>query len=131
MHQGSYGVPLSPDDERWRPLRRLLANVHAPHRRPLFVAETSCEGDRRAAWFRYVAEEVRDALRTGLPVEGICLYPVLSHLGWDNDRYCPTGLLEMEAPHGRRAVHAPLARELRRQQAEFAALPRGDEEAVA
>jgi hypothetical protein len=70
VHQGSYGVPLSPCDERWRPLRRLLADVHARYRRPLFVAETSCEGDRRAAWFRYVAEEVREALRTGLPVEG-------------------------------------------------------------
>ncbi len=56
---------------------------------------------------------------------------MLSHLGWDNDRYCPNGLLEMEAPHGRRAVHAPLARELRRQQAEFAALLKGGEGAAA
>jgi hypothetical protein len=46
---------------------------------------------------------------------------VLSHPGWDNDRYCPNGLLEMEPRHGRRPVHAPLARELRLQQAEFAA----------
>ena len=55
-----------------------------------------------------------------MPVEGICLYPVLSHPGWDNDRYCPNGLLEMEPKHGRRPVHQPLARELRRQQQEFA-----------
>ena len=133
VHQGGYGVPLSPYDERWRPLRHLLADVHARYRRPLFVAETSCEGDRRAAWFRHVAEEVRAAIRMGVPVEGICLYPVLGHPGWDDDRYCPNGLLEMEAHHGRRAVHAPLARELRRQRAEFAALLEGggEEEAVA
>jgi hypothetical protein len=37
----------------------------------------------------------------------------------------------MEAHHGRRAVHAPLARELRRQRAAFAALLEGGEEAVA
>ena len=95
------------------------------------MAETSCEGDRRASWFRHVAEEVREALRMGLPVEGVCLYPVLSHPGWDDDRYCDNGLLEMEAHHGRRTVHAPLARELRRQQAEFAALLRGGDEAAA
>lgn len=131
VHQGSYGVPLSPYDERWRPLRHLLADVHERYQRRLFVAETSCEGNRRASWFNYVAEEVREALRMGLPVEGICLYPVLSHLGWDNDRYCDNGLLEMEVHHGRRTVHAPLAQELRRQQAEFAALLRSDKEVVA
>ncbi len=128
LHQGSHGQPLSPYDERWRPLRHLLADVHERYRRPLFVAETSCEGDRRASWFRYVAEEVHEALRMDLPIEGICLYPVLSHPGWDNDRYCDNGLFEMQSQHGRRTVHAPLAQELRRQQIEFATLLRGDKE---
>ena len=42
---------------------------------------------------------------------------MLSHPGWDDDRYCPNGLFEMEPHHdGRRPVHAPLAAELRRQQ---------------
>ena len=52
-----------------------------------------------------------------MPLEGACLYPVLSHPGWDDERYCPNGLLEM-GPVGnrRRPVHAPLAAELRRQQ---------------
>jgi hypothetical protein len=56
---------------------------------------------------------------------------VLSHPGWDNDRYCDNGLLEMEHHHGRRVVHAPLADELRRQRAELAALMREDRNAVA
>jgi hypothetical protein len=58
----------------------------------------------------------------GVPVEGICLYPVLSHPGWSNGRMCPNGLFEMEPRHGRRPVHAPMAAELRRQQAAFEAL---------
>ena len=65
---------------------------------------------------RYVCEEVRAAIGMGVPVEGICLYPVLSHPGWDDGRYCPNGLFEMEARDGRRVEHAPLAAELRRQQ---------------
>ncbi|WP_245624433.1 beta-glucosidase [Belnapia moabensis] len=120
LHEGRDAAPLSVFDERWVPLRELLAKVHNHFKRPIFVAETSIEGDRRALWLRYVAEEVREAIRAGVPVEGICLYPVLSHPGWDNDRYCPNGLLEMEPKHGRRPVHAPLARELRRQQQDFA-----------
>ncbi|MBC4014030.1 beta-glucosidase [Siccirubricoccus deserti] len=131
LHEGRDAAPLSVFDERWVPLRALLARVHARFQRPIFVAETSIEGDRRALWLRYVADEVIAALEAGVPVEGICLYPVLSHPGWDNDRYCPNGLLEMEPKHGRRPVHLPLAQELRRQQARLAALFGTGEEAAA
>ena len=96
--------------------------MHSRYRRPIFIAETSIEGDRRPLWLHYVADEVMAAIRAGTPVEGICLYPVLSHPGWENDRMCPNGLLEMEAKAGCRAVHGPLALELRRQQAAFADL---------
>jgi hypothetical protein len=110
------GGPISPFDPRARPLRDLLAGVHARYGRPILLAETSIEGERRADWLRHVGAEVREAIRAGVPVEGFCLYPVLSHPGWDDDRYCPNGLLEMEARDGRRMEHAPLAAELRRQQ---------------
>jgi hypothetical protein len=122
------GEPLSPFDSRARPLRELLAGVHARYRRPVFVAETSIEGERRADWLRHVGAEVREAIRANTPVEGICLYPVLSHPGWDNDRYCPNGLLEMEVRHGRRVEHAPLAAELRRQRRLCEALFSGRDE---
>jgi len=121
LHEGRDAAPLSVFDERWVPLRELLARVHARYQRPLFLAETSIEDHRRALWLRYIGDEVMGALEAGTPVEGICLYPVLGHPGWDNERYCPNGLLEMEMRHGRRGVHAPLAQELRRQQAAFAA----------
>lgn len=39
-----------------------------------------------------ICSEVAIARRRGIPVEGICLYPVLNHLGWDNDRDCQNGL---------------------------------------
>jgi hypothetical protein len=122
LHEGHDAAPLSVFDERWVPLSALLAGVHARYRRPIFVAETSCEGDRRAPWLHHVAGQVAEAIRQGVPVEGICLYPVMSHTGWDDDRYCPNGLLEMEHRAGRRLVHAPLAAELRRQQEDLAAL---------
>jgi hypothetical protein len=116
------GEPLSPFDARYHPLHELFATVYARYGRPMFLAETSIEGPPRAAWLRYVGEEVRTAIRRGIPLEGICLYPVVSHDGWDEDRHCANGLFEMEPRHGRRRIHAPLAAELHRQQRQMAAL---------
>ena len=42
--------------------------------------------------FRYVMDEVNAAIQEGVPIEGVCLYPILNHPGWDNDRHCPNGL---------------------------------------
>jgi hypothetical protein len=116
------GEPLSIfDAARFVPVHRLFARAHRRYGKPIFLAETSIEGPARPAWLRFVAEEVRAAIRQGTPMEGICLYPVLSHLGWDDDRYCPNGLFELEPRHGRRVVYAPLAEELRAQQQAFEA----------
>ena len=52
------------------------------------------------------AERVR---RLGVPVEGVCLYPILDHPGWDDDRLCPNGLLGHDPGAGARTVHGPLA----------------------
>jgi hypothetical protein len=113
--------PLSVfDTERFTPVHKLFAAAHARYGKPIFLAETSIEGHNRAGWLRYIAEEVREAIRQGVPMEGICLYPVLSHMGWDEDRYCANGLFELEPKHGRRVVHAPLAQELRAQNQAFA-----------
>jgi hypothetical protein len=124
LHGGVREAVL-PGDPRHKPLRSLLAEVHARYRRPIFLAETSIEGDERAPWLRYVCEEVRAAITAGVPVDGICLYPVLSHPGWDDNRYCPNGLFELEPEGETRPVHAPLAAELRAQQALFAELFQG------
>ena len=116
------GRVLTPTDPRRKPLGALLAALHARYGRPLFIAETSREGDKRADWLHSVATEVQAAVRAGVPVEGVCLYPVLSHPGWSNGRICPNGLFEMQPRHGLKPVHEPLAAELHRQQARFETL---------
>ncbi|MCR0985705.1 glycoside hydrolase family 1 protein [Roseomonas populi] len=119
---GGLREPLLPGDPRHTPLHDLLVAAHARYGRPIFMAETSIEGEERAPWFRYVGEEVRAAMRAGVPMEGICLYPVLSHPGWDDDRYCPNGLLELQDRGEIRSVHEPLAAELASQRLLFRAL---------
>ena len=110
------GRPLRPEDPLYRPFREMLAEVYARYRRPLFVSETGAEGDERPGWLAYVMAEVRAALEAGIPVQGVCLYPVTDYPAWDDDRHCPTGLLSHPKPGGSREVYGPLAEELRRQQ---------------
>lgn len=101
--------PIDVDHPRYRPLSDLLFEAHARYHRPILIAETGVEGDRRAPWLRYVAAEAARARRRGVPVEGLCLYPVMNHPGWEDDRDCPNGLLWQQRVGGQRGVYADLA----------------------
>jgi hypothetical protein len=100
----------------YRPFRDMLAEVHERYRRPILIAETGAEGSGRSAWLHYVSAEVRAALEEGVPVEGICLYPILDYPGWENERVCSVGLLSDADEAGHRRLCGVLARELARQQ---------------
>jgi hypothetical protein len=108
----------------FRPFHDILREVHERYRRPLFVAETGIEGNERPDWLRFIGAEVRRALRVGVgvPVEGVCLYPIVNHPGWDDDRHCHNGLWDYADDAGTRECFTPLAEEIRRQQALFGAM---------
>jgi hypothetical protein len=110
------GRTLRPGEEGHRPPRDLITRVHERYGRSILLAETSIEGDARAEWLRYIGEEMRAAMRAGVPLEGICLYPVISYPLWEDSRYSPVGLFEIRMRNSKREVHQPLADELTRQQ---------------
>jgi hypothetical protein len=112
-YHGGATIPIG--HHAYRPLHDLLLEAHRRYGRPLLIAETGAEGCGRAAWLHYVASEVERAIEHSIPVEGICLYPILDYPGWENGRLCRVGLLSA-ADQAERALFEPLARELRRQQ---------------
>jgi hypothetical protein len=112
--------PITREHPRWRPFSHMLADVWARYRRPMFIAETGTEDDRRAGWLHYVCDEVRRALEAGVPVNGICLYPILNHPGWDDDRHCCNGLFDYADENGVREVHQPLADAIQYENGRFA-----------
>lgn len=116
------GSFITPDDARYRPFRSMLSDLYQRYGRPVFVAETGIEDDLRPSWFRYVCEEVLAAIETGVPVEGICLYPIVNHPGWDDDRHCHNGLWDYPNEIGHREIYQPLADELQRQRKIFSAI---------
>ena len=102
-----------------------LRGVCAASAGRLLIAETGTEGDGpgglAARWSPPRCARARDR---GVPVEGICLYPVANHLGWDDDRLCENGLLGHEVSGGTRAVHTPLQRQVADENLRFMGLAR-------
>lgn len=125
-NQWVYGTPLNPaeavvrDDPRYRPLHEIVVEWHARYRKPIYLGETGCEGDARAGWFRTACDELVRARAAGADVHGLCLYPIVSFPGWDNDRNCQNGLWDYADDEGRRPIHQPLSVELTAQQRRFA-----------
>jgi hypothetical protein len=48
------------------------------------VAETSYDSEGKGRWIREIADEVAQAWEHGVPVERICLYPIIDRPDWDN-----------------------------------------------
>lgn len=76
-----------PRDSRWLPYHKLLEEIWIRYKRPLYVAETSHFGVGRPRWIREIAREVMIARQNGVPVEGICLYPILDRYDWTDDTH--------------------------------------------
>ncbi|UHS62144.1 glycosyltransferase [Agrobacterium vaccinii] len=107
------GPPIDMDHPLYKPFRTILTETYARYGKPIFIAETGIEGDRRASWMSYIQQEVTAAMKCGVPVEGICLYPIVNHPGWDDDRACENGLLAAQFTDGKRDVYEPLAKALK------------------
>lgn len=71
-------------DPRRRPFSAQLAEVWSRYQRPLIVAETGHVGAGRAAWLDEVAAQVQLAQAQGVPVGGLCLYPIVDRHDWDD-----------------------------------------------
>jgi hypothetical protein len=135
-------------DPRRARLSDLLKKVADRYGRPLLIAETGHRGISRGEWIREVASEVGVALRKGVPLEGVCLYPIIDRPDWNNlNQWHASGLWDLaiaadgtmerqlnrpfaaglraaqdavrESLHARRCAHAALPRVARAQ-----ALPR-------
>lgn len=109
------GVTIRVGEENYRPFHEILQEVYERYQRPLFVAETGAEDDERVFWLRYVCTEVRTAMKLGVPIAGICWYPILNHPGWDDNRHCHNGLWDYCDAKGNREIFESLAAELQLQ----------------
>jgi hypothetical protein len=110
------GVTLPEDDVRRVSLSELVRAVWLRYRAPLLITETSHVNDARADWWSTLTEEVRTILHEKVPLQGVCLYPVLSMPEWHaRDEWARLGLWDLEPRDGKlvRVPYPPLAEAVR------------------
>lgn len=108
--------PLALDDPRRLSLSDLLRQVWERYGGELLVTETSHVDNTRPAWLRSVAAECEKLLDEGIPLRGVCLYPILGMPEWhEPEVWVRMGLWDL-VPHGgslQRRIFAPMREALR------------------
>lgn len=84
----------------------------------MIVAETSGLGDGRPAWLKDVIEESLAAVRQGMDLHGICLFPAVDMPNWHTGKWLHNGTCDLVPEGGdlRRVPFPPYVKELRRWQ---------------
>lgn len=112
-------------DPRRRPFSQILEEVWGRYGHPLFISETSHVGVGRGEWITEIAHEAIQALERGVPLEGICLYPILDRPGWEDlTHWHNSGLWDFTPGADGvllRVLNEPYARDLRNAQQAMAA----------
>ncbi|MFC7208306.1 glycosyltransferase [Comamonas endophytica] len=83
-------------DRRRRPFHRLAAALWQRYQRPLCISETGHVGEGRAQWLDDIAGEVAQCHAQGIPLLGLCLYPLIDRPDWqDFDHWHHAGLWDV------------------------------------
>jgi len=97
---GTANGALAGSDPRRAKLRELVRRVWRRYGVDVAITETSHVGDERAPWLREVAVECEALLRDGVPLRGICLYPILGMPEWHaRDEWARMGVWDL-VPRG-------------------------------
>jgi hypothetical protein len=116
---GREECPLAPDDPRQWPFGRLLRQVWERYGGDFLVTETSHIGDMRPSWLRTLANECEALLDEGIPLRGVCLYPILGMPEWhDPEVWTRMGLWDLVPHNGQlsRVPYGPMFEALREAQ---------------
>ena len=110
------------NDPRWRPLRLLLEEAYTRYQNPIALTETSHPGRDRPNWIEFVSHECAAVIKKGIPLWGICLYPIIDRPDWDHpdDPWHNSGLWDAEKLAGQlpmRILNEPYAAALLQSQA--------------
>jgi beta-glucosidase/6-phospho-beta-glucosidase/beta-galactosidase len=94
-------VALDPGDDRIRPLCDLIEESWLKYKRPCIIAETSGLKGGRADWLNDVVVESLAAVKRGVDLHGICLFPAVDMPDWHSGEWLHNGIADVERlPNG-------------------------------
>lgn len=122
LHPGNRPLSWHLGDPRRLPLEDMLATIWRRYGRPMFIAETGHVGDGRGLWLEEIAQVALRCQRDGIPLQGVCLYPLVDRPDWEHpSRWHHSGLWDVRGdpaatPDGpedpNRSLHLPFAQRL-------------------
>ncbi len=85
----------------------MYQEVYERYHRPLVITETGGWGELRRIWWRRTLRELTEALDQGLPIYGVCAYPIIDRPDWTDGHLTNSGLWDFAAddPLLRRIPH--------------------------
>jgi hypothetical protein len=116
---GHERTPLAQNDPRLVPVSELVRRAWKRYGGELLITETTHVNDYRPTWVKYIADEAELLLKEGVPLRGICLYPILGMPEWhEQNEWVPMGLWDLveEDTCLVRQICTPMLKELRRAQ---------------
>lgn len=91
----------------------LLKEAADRYGKPVVLSETGHyagryeDDDERTLWMQHITEECITAMKKGVNLQGICIYPVLDRPDWDDpEKYISCGIWGYNTKTGRRFVEA-------------------------
>jgi hypothetical protein len=114
---GREDSPLPEDDPRRLPLRQLVTEAWQRYGGDLLITETSHVGPKRGPWIDEISEEVVALHTAGIPLEGVCIYPILGMPEWhQRRRWTQMGLWDVIQTSGElpRQLYQPMLHALER-----------------
>jgi len=107
---------IEPDPRRL-PFNALLEETWGRYRRPLIISETGHMDDTRALWLDRIFKELKDATDSGVPIEGVCVYPISDRPCWhDIEKIIKCGIIQLDHD---RSLHQDSIETIRRWQQRF------------
>ncbi len=98
---GKEGEALKDADPRHCSLSRLLDDVWQRYGATILLTETSQVGDLRPIWMNQLIHEVKIVLESQIPLQGVCLYPILGMPEWhQRDLWTQMGMWDLELREG-------------------------------
>lgn len=74
------------------PFDRMIGDVYKRYKKPIVISETGSWGDTRYKWWKELLPQINNGLKNGLPIYGVCIYPIIDRRDWDYFHLTNSGL---------------------------------------
>ena len=84
----------------------LLKDAYQRYHKPVVLSETGHFKEDRSKWMQQITDDCIKAMKKGVDLSGICIYPVLDRPDWDERHNIECGIWSYDPVTGERAVEA-------------------------